>query len=63
MAKELVPIVLSCVVWGPLLSGTKVEFRCDNSNVVDSINKGSSREPTVMHLLCCLWFFSPHFDV
>jgi len=63
MAKELVPIVLSCMVWGPLLSGTRVEFRCDNSSVVDSINKGSSKEPTVMHLLRCLWFFSAHFDV
>ena len=43
MTKELVPIVLSCVAWGPVLSSTSVEFRCDNSSVVDSINKGSSR--------------------
>ena len=63
MAKELVPIVLSCVVWGPLLSGTRVEFRFDNSSVFDSINKGSSKEPTVMHLLRCLWFFSALFDI
>ena len=34
MAKELVPIVLSCVVWGPLLTGTRVEFKCDNSSVI-----------------------------
>jgi len=63
MVKELVPVVLSCVVWGPVLSGTSVEFRCDNISVVDSINKGSSKEPTVMHLLRCLWFFSAYFDV
>ena len=63
MAKELVPIVLSCAVWGPLLSGTRVEFRCDNSSVVDSVNKGSSKEPTVMHLLRCLWFFSAYFNI
>ena len=63
MAKELVPIVLSCAVWGPLLSGTRVEFKWDNSSVVDSVNKGSSKEPTVMHLLRCLWFFSAYFDI
>jgi len=51
MAKELVPIVLSCVVWGPLLSGSNVQFKCDNSGVVDSISKGSSKKPLIMHLL------------
>jgi len=63
MAKELVPIVLSCVVWGPLLSGSRVEFKCNNSSVVDSINKGSSKEPLVMHLLRYLWFFTAYFDI
>jgi len=63
MAKELVPIVLSCVVWGPLLLGSRVEFRCDNISVVESVSKGSLRKPTVMHLLHCLWFFSAYFDV
>jgi len=32
MAKELLPIVLSCAVWGPLLSCSNVEFKCDNGN-------------------------------
>ena len=54
MAKELLPIVLSCAVWGPQLSCSNVEFKCDNKGVVDSINKGSSKEPLVVHLLCCL---------
>jgi len=58
MAKELLPIVLSCAVWGPLMTGSNVEFKCDNSGVVDSINKSSSKELIVMHLLQCLWFFS-----
>ena len=26
MAKELLPIVLSCAVWGPLISGSNVQF-------------------------------------
>ena len=63
MAKELVPFVLSCAVWGPLLSGSSVEFKCDNSSVVDSITKGSLKELMVLHLLHCLWFFSAHFDI
>jgi len=63
MAKELLPIVLSCAVWGPLLSCSNVEFKCDNRGVVDSINKGSSKEPLVMHLLCCPWYFSAYFSI
>ena len=63
IAKELVPIVLSCDMWGPLLSGSNVEFKCDNSSVMYSITKGSSKKLMVMHLLHCLWFFSAHFDI
>jgi len=63
MAKELAPIVLSYAIWGPLLAGSGVEFHCDNSSVVDSVTKGSSKEVMVMHLLRCLWFFSAHFDI
>jgi len=63
MAKELVPIVLSCAIWGTLLSGSNVEFRCNNSSVVDSITKWSSKELMVMHLLRCQWFFSAYFDI
>jgi len=63
MVKELVPIVLSCAVWGPLVPGKSIEFKCDNKGLVDAINKGSSEEPMVMHLLRCLWFFSAFFEV
>jgi len=58
MAKELTPIVLSCAIGGPLLPRKILEFKCDNQGLVDAINKGSSKEPVVMHLLRCLWFFS-----
>ena len=58
MAKELVPIVLSCAIWGPLLPRKILEFKCDNQGLVNAINKGSSKEPVVMHLLRCLFFFS-----
>ena len=63
MAKELVPIVLSCAVWGPLLPRKILEFKCDNQGLVEAINKGSSKEPVVMHLLRCLWFFSAFFEI
>ena len=57
MAKELVPIIFSCVVWGPLLTRRHVEFYCDNLSLVEAINKGSSKDLMVMHLLRCLWFY------
>jgi predicted ATP-grasp superfamily ATP-dependent carboligase len=63
MAKELVLIVISCAVWGPLLSRKSVLFRCDNTGVVAAVKKGSAKEPLVMHLLRTLWFFVAHFDV
>ena len=63
IAKELLPIELSCAVWGALLSGSNVQFKCDNTDVVESINKGSSKEQVVMHLLRCLWFFSAYFSI
>ena len=55
MYKELVPILLSCVVWGSTLSKKCVRFYSDNLSLVDSLNKGSSKDPSVMKLLRTLW--------
>ena len=63
MAKELVPIVLSCAIWGPLLAKKTTVFQCDNRSLVEAINKGSSKDLMVMHLLRCLWFFTAVFDM
>ena len=63
MAKELVPIILSCSIWGRLLNRKKVQFFCDNLGLVDSIWKGASKDNIVMHLLICLWFFTAHYDI
>ena len=63
MAKELVPIVLSCAVWNKTLSKHKTEFRCDNLGVVEVTKKGSSKDPMTMHLLRCLWFLTATFDL
>ena len=56
MAKELVPIVLSCAVWNRTLSRHSIEFRCDSLGVVEAVKKGSSKDSVTMHLLRCLWF-------
>ena len=63
MAKKLVPIVLSCAVWGTSLSRYCTEFQCDNLSLAEAINKGSSKDVMVMHLLRCLWFFQLFFNL
>ena len=63
MAKELVPILLSCVIWGSILAKHKVLFQCDNLSLVDTIHKGSSKDKVVMYLLRCLWFLTAYFDI
>ena len=63
MAKELVPIIFTCIVWGPLLSKCHINFQCDNANLVIAINNGRSKDKFVMHLLRSLSFFIAHFDI
>ena len=63
MAKELTPIILSCVAWGKALQRQRVLFQCDNSGVVASIHKGSCKDLQVMHLLCTLTFFTAYYDI
>lgn len=63
MAKEMVPIVLSCAVWGRQLSYKTVLFQCDNTGIVAAVKKGTAREDLVMHLLRSLCFFVAHFDI
>jgi len=63
MAKELVPIVLSCAVWGKQLAGHRVLFECDNSSVVAAVNRQYMKAPELMQLLRCLRFFVAHFDI
>jgi hypothetical protein len=63
MAKEMVPIVLSCAVWGHQLAHKTVLFQCDNTGVVAAVKKGTAKEELVMHLLHSLWFFVAHYDI
>lgn len=63
MAKELVPIIRSCAVWGHCLARKTMEFQWGNQSLVAAINKGTPKDTLVMHLLCCLWFFTAIFDI
>ena len=46
-----------------MLSHKRVLFQCDNQSVVAAIQKGSSKDGSVMHLLRCLWFFVAYYDI
>ena len=61
-AKELIPIVLTAIVWGHAWPGALVEYRCDNAVVVDIINHQSAKDPLLCHLLRCLFFASAHYN-
>ena len=50
-AKELLPIVIACALWGPKWRGQTVLCRCGNAAVVAIIRSGWSRDPLVMHLM------------
>ncbi len=63
MTKELVPIILACATWGPLLQRKAVLFQCDNMAVVAAVKKGSAKDEYIMHLLRSLWFFTAHYDI
>lgn len=56
MVKELVPIVAACAIWGRAWQNKHVLFMCDNMAVVQVITGLSSRDPTIMHLLRCMYY-------
>ena len=61
--KELVPIVMAVTLWGPHWVGRRVCCLCDNMAVVAAVNKGSARDPTLMHLLRILAFLTAILDI
>ena len=60
--KELIPIVIAGVIWGPLWRGATVLAQCDNLAVVSIVNHGTSKNQEVMHLARCLAFITAKFD-
>ena len=61
--KELLPIVLAGVIWGPNWQHKQVLVLCDNAAVVQILNAKTSKEKTIMHLLRCLHFFCALADI
>ncbi len=60
--KEMVPIVISAAIWGPLWRGINVLAQCDNMAVVSIVNHGFSKNEDAMHLARCLAFIAAKFD-
>ena len=54
--KELLPIIMSCALWGSNCRGKTVKCVCDNAAVVAIINLGRSKDNRAMHLMRCLTF-------
>lgn len=61
--KELVPLVLSCALWGSELAHKSVLFQCDNMSVVAAVQKGTAKEEMVMQLLHSLWFSTAYYGI
>ena len=59
---ELIPIVVAAAVWGKHWQVQSVLCRCDNQAVVCAVTARSCRDPNLMHLLRCLFFFESHFQ-
>ena len=60
--KELAPIVVASAIWGSSWKGLTVKVLCDNKAVVAIVNKGTSRDEEVMHLMRCLAYFAARFQ-
>ena len=62
VVKELIPVLIATIIWGPELSGKRVLSNCDNAAVVAVLNSRYSREKHLIHLLRCLFFVEAHFQ-
>lgn len=57
-SKELVPIVIAAVLWGPRWASGHVCFHCDNEAVVSVIENRQAHHPLLRQLLRCLFFYA-----
>ncbi len=57
----MVPVALAAAVWGQDWSGQRVLCKCDNTAVVIVINSGTAKDPLLMHLMRCLFFYAAHY--
>ena len=61
--KELVPIVMAVVLWGPYWAGDRVYCLCDNMAVAAVVKKGATRDPALSNLLRMLAFVAAVLDI
>ena len=61
--KELVPVVMACMVWGRAWQHQVVYVHSDNEAVVSVINSGYSKDEQLMHLVRCLFFIQAVWDI
>ena len=55
---EMIPVLLSCVMWGHLWTGKRILVYSDNMGVVGSWGRGWAREPRTMAMIRHLLFLS-----
>ena len=58
--KEMVPVVIGCMVWGHEWRGQVVHVHYDNEAVVAVINSGHSKDDQMMR---CLFFVLAAWDI
>jgi hypothetical protein len=61
--KELVPVVMACIIWGRAWQGQVVHVHCDNEAVVSVLNSGCSKDAQLMHLVRSLFFVLATWDI
>ena len=57
-AKELLPMVVACAIWGRHWRNQRVLAHCDNEAAVQVVNSSYSSDPEMMQLLRSLFFIT-----
>ena len=61
--KELLPIVLACMVWGHRWTKHRIMIHCDDEAVVEVVAAGYSKEANLMQLLKCLFLVTAFHEL
>ena len=60
--KELAAAVMALAIWGRAWRGQSVRGKCDNMAAVQVVGSRLCKDPTLMHLLRCLFSLEVHFQ-
>lgn len=60
--RELFALVSSCSTWGNKLCGQKIYIWCDNMNVIQAVNNGTSKNSDIMILVRHLFHIASTFN-